>query len=189
VSPAGFVSAAMLAWGPAPWPKPEVNGIAAKAPAVCRERPSRFDGDGQRLLLAFETQIANEVLGNTKHRDDNPLNTGEVHSLLTRFPQAEVAFAFPEPIAIPRSRFRARSSTTRVSYSRTAPVAFQVEISDLVMLRRGRRMALAFYFSSGPIGPPPGGGVWMWGMGGAFCAIPRADARWRIYPLGPTVIS
>jgi hypothetical protein len=185
-----LITAALLTWGPAPLPKPEVDEIAAKAPALCREPELPLDEEGRRLLLSLESQLANEVLGNAKlAHDGNQLNTREVLSLLRQYPQTEMVFVFPAPIVVPNSRYRARLSETRVPHSRVASSAFQVEISRVVMLRSRRQTALAFGFSSGAVGAPPNGGIWLWGIGGRFCAIPRAHGRWRIYPLSAVVIS
>jgi len=185
-----LVAAAVLMWGPPPLPKAELNEIAAKAPALCREPASPLDRDGQQLLLTLESQLANEVLGNAKlAHDGHQLNTGEVHSMLVEYPQAEMVFAFPAPIVVPGSRFRARLSPTSVRYSRVGPPAFEVGISDVVMMRLGRRTALALEFRSGPVGPHPNGRFWAWGVAGRFCAIPRAQGRWRIYPLSGVIIS
>ena len=110
-----LVVAASLAWGPPPWPKPKLDPIAARAPALCREPAAPLDDGGRHLLLAFESQLANEVLGNTKlGNDGQQLNTSEVHRILRQYPQAEMVFAFPAPVPLPESRFRARLSATPV---------------------------------------------------------------------------
>ena len=162
-----IIAAAVLAWGPAQLPKPELDPIAAKAPAVCRERPSRFTDDGRRMLLALESQIVNDVLGNKEPRGG--VLAEEVHTMLRRYPQAEMVFVLPEPVPIPASAFHTRRSATHVPYSRVGPPGFSFEISDVALLQSGRRTALALYLSYGPVGPEPSGKIWAWGLAGRFC--------------------
>jgi hypothetical protein len=181
-----LIATTLLTWGPAPWTDPQLDPIAAKASALCRATTAPLDQNGRRLLASLERQLANETLGISKIAQDQ-IDTGDFLYLLQRYPEAEVLFVFPAAIAIPGSRFRARLSATAVPSLQVGPPVFFMELHDVAILRTGRRTALAFDYSSGPASPAPNGGAWTWGMGGRFCAVPRAHGRWRIYALSAVV--
>jgi hypothetical protein len=163
------------------------NSVATDGgpPAICSREPRPLDDSGLRALTKLERHLVQDVLAEriAKH-DDGGFNGTEVRDILRRFPAAEVAFLFPQPISLPKSRFRTRMGGTVEQLAGAPNPVFYVELSKVQMVSVGANLGLVLQYSSWPTGKRPAGIAWMWGIWGEFCAVPNRTGSWSAYPLG-----
>jgi hypothetical protein len=157
-------------------------------PVVCREMPGPLDTDGKALLVALEQDLSLAVLLPTAKDQDLEL-VGDLRAVLPQYADVDLRFAFPVPIALPASRFRAGTAARSKDLDRADHVVFYLEISDVGMVGPASARGLILDGGAGPTGSAPRGVVWAWGIWGRFCMLRGPDGRWSEHPIGPVAIS
>jgi len=157
-------------------------------PAVCRERPRPLDAAGRTLLVALEGALADDVLLPTPMNGDLEL-VGDLRSVLRQYPEVDLRFVFPIPIAFSSSRFQVGTAKTAKALARSDHAVFYLELSDVGVVGPPEALGLVLHGGAGPAGPAPRHGVWASGIWGRFCMLRDLDGRWSEYPIGPTMVS
>jgi hypothetical protein len=161
-----------------------------RLPAICRKPAGPLDRAGRRALAELERALIERALsGRPTVREDGWLNASEINRLLRKYPETEMTFLLPLPVAIPRSRFRVSTGASLEEVERADHTVFYLEVSDARMVRSGGEIGLLFSYGGGPAGTPPEGVGWMWGVWGPFCAVRDADGVWSAHATGPVAIS
>jgi hypothetical protein len=157
------------------------------APEICRASSGPLDGHGRALLLALEQQLVEGIVTDRPGR--RLFDTADHYQLLRDTP-GDVAVVFPlrvQPSATPFVVHQVRSVDAARRLATTKPV-YLVKLSDVRQLRVGDERALLVDYRSGPLGRPPGGGLWLWGAAGEFCVVPTRGG-FRVFATGWSVIS
>ncbi len=158
------------------------------APALCSAAPEPLDDAGRAMLRALEQHIIADIVG-PAHERHRLFNIADIHSLIRRYPDAELLFVFPLQVPAPETGFRVRFAATRDGLSDAAHMIFYVDLSDVEQLSSGGERALLVYYAGGPTGAPPPNASWLWGLWARYCVIRHPTGDWSAYPIGAVIMS
>ncbi len=159
-----------------------------ETPGLCNESARPLDRVGKAYLIELEQHLAAAVLSDTAE-DHGLFNIGDLHSLIRKYPDAEMAFIFPSQVRLPKSAFRTRAAANTSEIEKADHPIFYLELSDVGMVGSGNQTALVFDYAAWPTGARPKNTVWMWGLSGRYCVTRAAAGRWSAFPIGVQIMS